>query len=113
MRLGLFILILLSSNPLSPCEATEAPSQDHNVGADYQMNTTGFIVAYTLITANSPDCEPSLVDNFPVRVQYRAIIDGDGEQSNTSVSDWMGSPDAPGIPNGKYLYKYNNISSVY
>ena len=113
MKLGLFILVLLSSNPQSPCETTEAPSQDRtDAGADHQMSTTGFIVAYTLITANSPDCEHSLVDNFPIRVQYRTTSDGDGEQSNTSVSEWMSSPNVPGSYNATNLYKCN-ISSAY
>ena len=31
----------------------------------------GFLIEYTLITANSPDCEPSLADSYSVRVQYR------------------------------------------
>ena len=58
---------------------------------------TGFTVDYTLTTVNSPDCESSLVDNFPVRVQYRTIIGADdGGQSNTSVSEWMDSPNTPG-----------------
>ena len=73
------------------------PSQDSYVGADHRApNTTGFTVEYTLITVNSPDCEPSLVDSFPVRVQYRTISDGDGELSNTSVSEWMDPPNIPG-----------------
>ena len=108
MKLDFFILVLLSPNLPSPCEAKEAPSQDRNVSDDHwQMNATGFIVAYTLITANSPDCENSLVDNFPVRVQYRTVSDGDGEQSNTSVNEWMGSPNVPGsrVNNATNLYK--------
>jgi hypothetical protein len=100
MRLGIFILLLL--NLESPCGATEKPSQDLNVDADHHANMTGFMVTYTLTIVNSPDCEPSLVDDFPVRVQYRIISNGDaGEQSNISVSEWMGctSPKAPGIFN--------------
>ena len=50
----------------------------------------GFIaVDYTLMTANSPDCESSLVDNFPVRVQYRRASPGQ------APSAWMDSPFAP------------------
>ena len=30
-------------------------------------------IEYTLMTLNSPDCESSLADNFPVRVQYREL----------------------------------------
>lgn len=99
MRLGISILVLLLLTLESACEATEKPSQDLNVGADHHANVTGFIITYTLITVNSPDCEPSLIDDFPVGVQYRMISNGDGEQSNTSVSEWMGStsPKAPGI----------------
>lgn len=86
MRLGIFIVVLLTANLRSFCKAAEPP-QDSNVGADYQENISGFIFAYTLMTVNSPDCGPSLVDNFPVRVQYRTIRDSD-----TSVSKWMDSP---------------------
>ena len=60
--------------------------------------TNRLTVEYTLIIANSPDCEPSLVDNFPVRVQYRTIMTGgDGGQNNSRVSEWMDSPNVPGI----------------
>ena len=98
MRLGIFILVLLLLKIVFPCEATEKQSQDLNDGAYHHANMTGFIVTYTLITVNSPDCEPSLIDDFPIRVQYRMISNGDGEQSNTSISEWMGSssPKAPG-----------------
>ena len=91
MILRLCIFILLISNLQSPCEAAETK---RNVGANHQTtNTACFTVEYTLIIANSPDCEPSLVDYFPVGVQYRTIIgSGDGEQSNNSVGEWMDSP---------------------
>ena len=92
MKLGLFTFVLLICIQQSLCEATETSSQNHDVGADH-----GFIVEYTLITANSPDCVASLVDKFPVRVQYRTIIGDDGGQSNTSVSEWMDSPNLPGM----------------
>ena len=96
-RLSLVLLSLFLSHPQRPlCIA--AP----------QSNRTGFTVEYTLATANSPDCEPSLVDNFPVRVQYRTIIGaGDGGQSSISVSEWMDSmsPNMPGI----VVYKEYNI----
>ena len=95
MTLRLCIFILLISNLQSPCEAAETR---RNVGANHQAkNTAGFTVEYTLITANSPDCDPSLIDNFPLRVQYRTIIgSGDGGQSNSSVIEWMDSPNMPG-----------------
>ena len=93
MRLRVFIVVLLAPNLQSQCEATETQTQDPNVGTDHHApNTTGFTVDYALITANSPDCEPSLVDNFPVRVQYRTISDGDGGLSNIGVSEWTDSP---------------------
>ena len=99
MRLSIFILVLLVLKLVFPCEATEKPSQDRNNGAYHHANMTGFIATYTLITVNSPDCEPSLIDDFPIRVQYRMISNGDGEQNNISISEWMGStsPKAPGI----------------
>ena len=88
MRVGLALAILLfvlrwplNLQPL--CVAGGQPTPE----------TTGLTVQYTMIVANSPDCEPSLVDNFPVRVQYRTIMTGgDGE----SVSQWMDSPRMPG-----------------
>ena len=85
MRPLLAFLVLLSTNLLPLCIA--------------EGHQPGFPVEYTLITANSPDCEPSMVDKFPVRVQYRTIIGDDGGQSNTSVSEWMDSrsPNMPGI----------------
>ena len=112
MSLRRFLLILLSvlSLHLQPlCEAgageilsegrrsyrTARNSQDDPQAP--RSNTTGFIFKYTLITANSPDCDSSLVDNFPVRVQYRTIGAGSGgEKSNTSVSQWMDSPNMTG-----------------
>ena len=109
-KISLCIFVFLISNLQSPCEAAETPShsQHHDLSriarnvdvADEipQSNMTGFTVEYTLITANSPDCEPSLIDNFPVRVQYRTIIgSGDGGQSNNGVNEWMDSPNTPGI----------------
>ena len=59
--------------------------------------TAGFTVQYTLMTANSPDCEPSLVDDYPVRVQYRKLVSGDGDRGqNNSGSEWMDSTHMPG-----------------
>ena len=95
MSLRLCIFILLISNLQSPCEVAET---QRNVDANHPATSTaGFTVEYTLITANSPDCEPSLVDKFPVRVQYRTISgNGDGGQSYNSVSEWMDSPNMSG-----------------
>ena len=99
MRVGLALAILLSVlrwplNLQPLCVAGGQPTPQ----------TTGLTVQYTLIIANSPDCELSLVDNFPVRVQYRTIIiGGDGE----SVSQWMDSPRMP----GSYMYlHYTDLS---
>jgi hypothetical protein len=71
--------------------------------------TTGFTVEYTLIIANSPDC--SLVNNFPLKVQYRTIITGgDGGQNNgVTVSQWMDSPNMPGIYNIHVLTMCNQL----
>ena len=97
MRVGLVLAVLLSALPRWPlnlqplCVAEEQP-------------TPHLTVQYTLVIANSPDCEPSLVDNFPVRVQYRTIMTGgDGER----VSQWMDSPRMPG--SYMYLHNYYNL----
>ena len=96
MRVGLDLAILLSAllrwplnlQPLCVAEGQQTPRPER----------TGFTVQYTLIIANSPDCEPSPVDNFPVRVQYRTIVTGgDGGQNNNSVSEWMDSTNMPGM----------------
>ena len=99
-RLLLILLSALSLHLQALCEAGEtvALSEDYRsyrTARNSQVprsNTTGFILKYALITANSPDCEPSLVDNFPVGVQYRTISGSDG------VSEWMDlySPNMPG-----------------
>ena len=72
-------------------------------------NTTeGFLLEYDLITANSPDCEPSLqIDSYPVRIQYRMItypsVNGNSDVGNTS-KEWIDSPYAPTpIPGEKCL----------
>ena len=97
MRVGLVLTVLLSALPRWPlnlqplCVAEEQPTPQ----------TTGLTVQYTLIIANSPDCEPTLVDNFPVIVQYRTIITGDDGGQNNSVSQWMDSPSR--MP-GSYMY---------
>ena len=96
MRVGLYLAILLSVLPQWPlnhqplCVAEGQPTP--------WPQTTGLTVQYTLTLANSPDCELSLVDNFPVRVQYRTIVTGgDGGQNNSGVSEWRDSPNMPGI----------------
>ena len=53
--------------------------------------TQGFSIEYTLITANSPDCESSLADNYPVRVQY-GVTSGN---ENRSINEWRSSPFVP------------------
>ena len=88
MRAGLVLAVLLSTLPRWPlnlqrlCVAEEQPTPQ----------TTGLTVQYTMIIANSPDCERSLVDNFPVIVQYRTIMTGGDGGQNNSVSQWMDSP---------------------
>ena len=99
MQVGLYLACLLSVlrwllnlQPLCVAEGQPTP----------WPQTTGLTVQYTLIIANSPDCQPSLVDNFPVRVQYRTILTGgDGER----VSEWMDSPTSPRMP-GSYNNNY-------
>ena len=96
MRVGLALAAVLLSvlprwplnlQPLWVAEGQPTPCPER----------TGLTVQYTLIIANSPDCEPSLIDNFPVRVQYRTIVTGgDGGQNNNSVSEWMDSTNMPG-----------------
>ena len=94
MRVGLALAVLLSAllrwplNLQPLCVAEEQPTPE----------TTGFTIQYTMIIANSPDCEPSLVDNFPVRIQYRTIMTGgDGGQNNSRIREWMDSPNMPGM----------------
>ena len=65
--------------------------------------TRGFRVEYTLVTANSPDCEYSLGDNFPVRVQYR-LIHQRSETSNgaaSTVTKWMDPLCTPSVTQGE------------
>ena len=84
----------------------QSPAQDSNDGC---LNTTrGFRVEYTLITANSPDCELSLVDNFPVRVQYRTTIGNGGEGG---LSEWMDSPCTLAVmPGENFLFNVYSVS---
>ena len=66
--------------------------------------TQGFRVEYTLITANSPDCEPSLVDNFPVKVQYRITSRSSDVLQNNFLNrsaEWMDSPYSPALMPGE------------
>ena len=72
------ILILLAVLSLSLCKATDArllkdhhsPCRLSRTARNLQAESlqTAITIEYIVITANSPDCEPSLVDNFPVRV---------------------------------------------
>ena len=92
MRAGLALAaVLLSALPRWPLNLCVAEGQP-------TPQTTSFRVQYTLIIANSPDCDRStLVDDFPIRVQYRMITTSDdGGQNNNSVSEWMDSPNMPG-----------------
>ena len=103
MRVGLYLAILLSVlrwplNLRPLCVAGGQPTPQ----------TTSLTVEYTLIIANSPDCELSLVDNFPVRVQYRTIMTGGDGGRNNSVSQWMDSPRMPGT----YMYLHIKLISI-
>lgn len=68
-----------------------------------QSPTAGFNVEYTILRADSPDCDPSLADNFPVQVQYRmAARANTGGGNEATFSEWMVSPIAPTeMPAGK------------
>ena len=104
MQVGLYLACLLSVlrwplNLQPLCVAGGQPTP--------WPQTTGLTVQYTLIIANSPDCEPSLVDNFPVRIQYRTIMTGGDGGPNNSVSQWMDSPRMPG--SYMYLHNYYNL----
>ena len=67
----------------------------------------GFSIHYTLISANSPDCDPSLADNYPVTVQYRhQFIIGD---ANWNMSEWISSPLAPTLTPGWSFLKVIEI----
>lgn len=58
----------------------------------------GLFIEYTLTTANSPDCEPSLVDNYPVQVQYRTIFisaESTNNSNDIEATEWMDSPNKP------------------
>lgn len=63
-------------------------------GAPQSNWTQGFSLEYTLITANSPDCEPpSTADLYPVRVQYRSTRIGDANRG--SAGEWSDPPSGP------------------
>lgn len=68
------------------------PTSDHEEGGNSRL-----IVEYTLVMANSPDCEPSLSDDFPVRVQYRTISDLEVNAAN----NWIDSPFQPAFVPGE------------
>lgn len=50
--------------------------------------TVGFNVEYAILTANTPDCEQSLADDFPVVVQYRMTSPStnDGEWTTSTFA---------------------------
>ena len=91
--------------------APPAPQSDADQESNPCLNsdkTRGFRVEYTLITANSPDCESSLVDNFPVRVQYRMIQRSEGSDDQIDGVDqfqpsskWTDSICTPSYPTGE------------
>ena len=96
-----------SGRTVSPRTVRNAPPQP----PEDDLNTTrGFLVEYTLTTANSPDCDRSLVDNFPVRVQYRvltypseSVMNGDSlvDDQPGNVTEWKGSPNTPALMQGE------------
>lgn len=88
-----------------PRAIRSAPESNPCLNSD---TTRGFRVEYTLITANSPDCESSLVDNFPVRVQYRMIQRSEGSDDQIDGVDqfqpsskWTDSICTPSYPTGE------------
>ncbi len=94
-----------SSAPARP-RATRSAVPDSGLNPCLMNTTRGFRVKYTLVTANSPDCAPSLIDNFPVRVQYRLIH----LQPST---EWMDSLCMPSVMPGEnflYNFKANSVS---
>ena len=90
----LFVLqcILFSFSQPSPYEARDTISATSSLSEGSQTPrvfrrtassaqpqppaSDGFNVEYTLITVNSPDCESTPIDKFPVRVQYRDTSPG-------------------------------------
>ena len=72
--------------------------------------TRGSRVEYTLVTANSPDCEVSLVDNFPVRVQYRLIQETSNGADSQSSTKWMDPLCTPSvIPGESFLHSKQTL----
>ena len=63
--------------------------------------TRGSRVEYTMVTATSPDCEFSLVDNFPVRVQYRLIQETSNGADSQSSTEWMDPLCTPSVTSGE------------
>ena len=58
--------------------------------ADTRTAGESLAVSYTLVTVNSPDCEPSLADDYPVLVQHRRVSPGKGDSAATGVaSEWV------------------------
>lgn len=91
----------LSGSSFAPAR----PRAIRNAVSDSCLNNAarGFRVEYTLVTANSPDCEYSLGDNFPVRVQYR-LIHQRSETSNgaaSTVTKWMDPLCTPSVTQGE------------
>ena len=68
-----------------------------NRAAAASSTAPGFFIEYTLITANSPDCEPSLGDNYPVQVQHRTIVSSSESANSNDVdaTEWTDSPMKP------------------
>ena len=88
--------------------AMSSSSINSRIVREVSQNQTQFSVEYTLLTANSPDCaEPSMVDNFPVRVQYRTVTlmeDDNGININRgSASQWT-DLESPTLESGQFAF---------
>ena len=110
--LSIFSMTLLSLQPIAQAKnppgltdrrsASRTALQRATRSIPPPLNTTGGLrVEYTLVTANSPDCDPSLIDNFPVRLQYRLIRPQAAENDSY---EWMASPQCtPSLVPGEKL----------
>ena len=113
--LSIFSMTLLSLQPIAQAKnppgltdrrsASRTALQRATRSIPPPLNTTGGLrVEYTLITANSPDCDPSLADNFPVRLQYRLIRPTQAAENSQMATEWMASPQStPSLVPGEKL----------
>lgn len=74
-----------------------------NYSTSSAENSRKFRLNYTLLTANSPDCKPSLSDSFPVLVQYRMMLSGESSYDNSStLREWLDFSSASASSLGNY-----------